>query len=213
LVVAELIRHGHTAIAVDLPGADPEAGLFEYRDIIVDAATNIPEPVTIVAQSLGGFSASLACDELEVERLVLVNAMIPRTGETAGQWWESVGWEAAAQAAAREAGRPPVDVADLETIFFHDVPAELVEVMRSDPGSAEEGPAVFSQPWPLTDWPEVPTIVLTGRDDRLFPLALQRRVAADRLHAEIEVLDGGHLVALSNPDPLVERLERTETTF
>jgi pimeloyl-ACP methyl ester carboxylesterase len=51
--------------------------------------------------------------------------------------------------------------------------------------------------------------VLQGRDDRFFPLALERRVAEDRLGAgvSLEDLPGGHLLALSQPVALVDRLE------
>ncbi len=65
----------------------------------------------------------------------------------------------------------------------------------------------MSQPWPLTAWPDVPTRVLVGRDDRLFPAAFQRHVARERLGIEANEIDGGHLVALSRPRELVERLE------
>ena len=145
-VVAELARRGHQAVAVDLPGADPNAGLAEYGDLIVAGARTIREPVVVVAQSLGGFSAPLACADVAVERLVLVNAMIPLPGETAGEWWEAVGWRDAAQASAARDGRPEPDVSDLDTLFLHDLPADLVEIMQADRGTVAEGPAVFSQP-------------------------------------------------------------------
>jgi pimeloyl-ACP methyl ester carboxylesterase len=101
-----LTSRGHGAVAVDLPGADPDAGLDEYRDLIVDVGRHLDGPVTLVAQSLGGFSAPVACDHLPVERLILVNAMIPRPGETAGAWWDNVGRQTAAQVAADRDGRP-----------------------------------------------------------------------------------------------------------
>ena len=89
-VVAELAGRGDQAVAVDLPGADPNAGLAEYRDRIVAGARSLGGPVVLVAQSWGAFSAPLACEHVPVERLVLVNAMIPRGGETAGEWWDAV---------------------------------------------------------------------------------------------------------------------------
>jgi pimeloyl-ACP methyl ester carboxylesterase len=205
-LVAELARRGHQGTAVELPGADPDAGLAEYRDLIVAAARTVRGPVELVAQSLGAFSAPLACEHVPVQRLVLVNAMIPQSGETAGEWWEAVGWSEAAQASAKLDGRPAPDVRDLDTLFFHDLPPELVEIMRADPDAAAEGPAVFSQPWPLAGWPDVPTAVLSGREDRLFPLDLQRRVSRDRLGLDVQELPGGHLLALSQPASLAERL-------
>ena len=55
-------------------------------------------------------------------------------------------------------------------------------------------------------WPGVPIRVIVGRDDRLFPLEFQRRVARERLGVEIEATRGGHLVALSNPKGLATLL-------
>ncbi len=201
LVVTELRRRGHQAVAVDLPAADPEAGLDEYRDIIVPAAAGLGGgPVTVVAQSLGGFSAPLACERLLGSSLILVNAMIPRPGETAGEWWGNVGWQDEAQAAADRDGRPAVDVTDVENLFFHDVPGPLTDALRQR--RSDEASIVFTQPWPLAAWPKVPTRVLSGRDDRFFPLPLQQKAASDRLGLEVEEVPGGHLAALSQPAAL-----------
>lgn len=205
-LVDELAGRGHQASAVDLPAADPTAGLREYRDVIVGTARRRDEPVVLVAQSLGAFSAPLACDHVRVEALVLVNPMIPRPGESAGGWWDLVGWRDAAQASAERDGRPEPDVTDLDTLFWHDLPAEIAEVMRGDLGAAVEGPAVFGQPWPLASWPDVRTIVLSGRDDRFFPIELQRRLARERLGLDVEDLPGGHLLALSQPTVLADHL-------
>ena len=49
------------------------------------------DEVTLVAQSMGAFSTPLSCDRLPVSELVLLNAMIPAPGETAGEWWGNTG--------------------------------------------------------------------------------------------------------------------------
>jgi hypothetical protein len=41
----------------------------------------------------------------------------------------------------------------------------------------------------------------------MFPLDFQRRVTRERLGLDVDVIGGGHLVALSRPEELVERLE------
>ena len=64
----------------------------------------------------------------------------------------------------------------------------------------------MAQPCDFTDWPAVPTKVLIGRDDRLFPAEFQRRVAKDRLGLNADEIPGGHLVALSNPTGLADML-------
>jgi pimeloyl-ACP methyl ester carboxylesterase len=63
------------------------------------------------------------------------------------------------------------------------------------------------EPWPLAAWPKVPTRVLAARDDRFFPLEFQRRVARERLGVTPDEMPGGHLVALSQPTELTDRLE------
>ena len=69
-VVPLLESAGHRAIAVDLPTGDEGAGLAEYADAIVAAAGDAND-VTLVAQSMGGFSAPLAVGRLDVRRIVL----------------------------------------------------------------------------------------------------------------------------------------------
>src|SRR5688500_8452712 len=105
-LVPELRRLGHEAVAVELPAGDDRAGLREYADTIVAAAGD-RERVVLVAQSMGGLSAPLACDRLDVTELVLVNAMIPVPGETGGGWWTATGQEQAAREFAISEGRAP----------------------------------------------------------------------------------------------------------
>ena len=203
-VVPLLESAGHRAIAVDLPTGDEGAGLAEYADAIVAAAGDAND-VTLVAQSMGGFSAPLAVGRLDVRRIVLVNAMVPKPGETAGEWWDAVGQPAARHEHERAEGRDPEAPFDVVEWFFHDVPAEVAaEAMsRGEPGQSDRP---FGEPWPLDNWPEVPTSAIVGRHDRLFPETLQRGYLKDRLGIEPTVIDGGHLVALANPEGLAEVL-------
>lgn len=87
LVVTQLRDQGHTVVTVSFP-ADDSAGLDAFADAIISAvrstAPGLDGPVVLVAQSLGGFSAPLICDRVPVDRIVLVNAMVPRPGESAG---------------------------------------------------------------------------------------------------------------------------------
>jgi pimeloyl-ACP methyl ester carboxylesterase len=138
--------------------------------------------------------------------LILVNAMIPRAGETAGAWWEKTG-AVKARIAAAEAGGYSAEF-DLSTYFLHDVP----EAALRD-GPSEQRPqaeAAFKQRCRFERWPSIPIRVIASADDRFFPLDFQKRVAQDRLKISPEVLPGGHLVALSNPQGLADLLLRFE---
>ncbi|MFI0719243.1 alpha/beta fold hydrolase [Streptomyces sp. NPDC021224] len=209
LVARQLRDRGHTVVAADLPD-DEAADLDAFADAIAaavrDAAPEPAAPVVLVAQSLGGFSAPLVVDRrIPVDRIVLVNAMVPRPGETAGAWWGNTGQPAARAAYARASGRDPDAEFDPRTDFFHDVPPEVTEEALAAPPSGPP-PALFVQPWPRSGWPDVPTRFLQGRDDRFFPLEFQREVVRDRLGIEVETLPGGHLLALSRPRELTAQL-------
>lgn len=206
LVRERLAAHGVPSTAVALPGPDPESGLPEYVDLIVRAAEPLDD-VVLVGQSLGGFSASWAADLIGPRELVLINAMIPLPGETAGQWWDATGSDAARKLNDVREGRDPDAPFDLETYFTHDVAPEVVAALNED--AQDENEAVFEAPWGPRAWPEVPTRVLSGVDDRFFPFGFQQTVARDRLGLDVEAIPGGHLCALSRPDELTDALLRS----
>lgn len=196
-VVPELEDLGHEVVAVDLPCDDDSAGLTEYADVAVRAVGERPELI-VVGQSLGAFTAPLVCDALPAQLLILVNAMVPRPGETAGEWWGNTGHAF------------PEDF-DPMTHFLHDVPPEVAAE-----GAAHvrrQSDAIFADPWPLAAWPDVPTGYVLCRDDRFFPADFQRRVVQDRLSIAPLEMDGGHLSALSRPVELAQRFEQIRSSL
>jgi len=210
-LVAELESRGHAAVPVDLPAGDDAAGWVEYTDAVVAAAGDARD-VVLVAQSMAGFTAPLVCDRLPVRLLVLLNAMIPKPGETGGDWWENTGQHKAYAELAAAQGRVLSDEFDVVGVFFHDVPDDVTaEALQR--GGPEQSDTPFTQPWPADRWPDVPTRVLVGRDDRLFPLEFQRRVAQERLGLPVDEIPGGHLLALSRPRELADSLESYPATF
>jgi len=199
--VVPLIRAaGHTAVAVDLPADDRQAGLGTYADIVIRTIAD-QKDVVLVAQSLAGFTAPLVCESAPVRVLAFVNAMIPMPGETAGAWWQATGAISARKQAAARLGYTAEF--DLATYFLHDVPRE---VLQGAPPPRDQADTAFAEPCRFERWPDIPIHVLVGRDDRFFPVEFQRAVARERLGREAEEMAGGHLVALSNADGLAARL-------
>jgi len=206
-VVPLLRACGHEAIAVDLPAGDGKAGWPEYTDHVVaavDAATADAGDLVVAALSMGGFVAPLVAARRPVSRLVLVNAMIPVPGETGGDWWGNTGQGPARRELDVAEGRDPDAPYDERAMFFHDVPDDLAEEAMARP--AEQSDTPFAQPWPAPAWPGVPTRVFSGRDDRVFPVQFQTRVARERLGITPQRLPGGHLLALSHPAELAAAL-------
>src|SRR5688500_7884124 len=145
-LVPALRERGHEAIAVALPASDDSAGWSDYADVIVDAIGDRPEPV-LVAQSLGGFSAPLACTRKPVEQIVLLNAMIPDPGETGEAWWSKTGQREAQLEYLATIGVTEEEASDERILYFHDVPLDLVaEAERRDDDHGQSW-TPMTQPW------------------------------------------------------------------
>ena len=142
-VVPLLEARGHQAMAVDLPGPDPAAGLPEYTEIVLAAIGDGSDHV-IVAQSLGAFTAPVVCARAPARLLVLVNAMIPVPGETPGAWFVNTGAEDARLSRAQAGGYAPDFT--VEEYFLHDVPAEALA--EGGPHGRPEADIAFGQPFP-----------------------------------------------------------------
>lgn len=197
-VVPLLRARGHSIVAPDLPCEDDAAGLKEYTDVVVKAIGYFTDLI-VVGQSLGGFTAPLVCNRVKAELLVLLAAMVPAPGETGDEWWSNTGYP--------QSDKP----FDVKTVFFHDVPPDVTaEAFRR--GEKQQSGTPMEQPWPLKEWPKVPTRFLLCREDRFFPAEFQRRVVKERLGITPDEMEGGHLPALSHPKELVERLEAYRLT-
>lgn len=188
-LVPELTRLGLTAVPVDLPSDDDSAGLDAYVETVLAAASPFGD-VVVVAQSMGGLIGPLVCARRPVRSLVLLNAMIPRPGETGAQWWTATGHQAEGS---------------WQELFFNDAPPDVLAEAESR-GDVVQSSRVFEDPWPLAGWPDVPTVALAGAEDRFFPPEFQRRIARERLGLDVELVPGGHLPALTRPVELAERL-------
>ena len=205
-VVPILEAEGHEAVAVELPADDEAAGLPEYVEI-AHAACEGADEVLVVAQSMGGFTGAMLADRLAREGgtllgLVFLNGMVPLPGETPGQWWDAVD-QAGAMARAAEAGGWSPEF-ELETYFLHDLDAETRALLMQ--GGKDEVEAAFASPCSVEVYPDVPVRSVAGAEDRFFPLALQQRVARERLGVEPTVVPGGHLAALSYPAEVARAL-------
>jgi pimeloyl-ACP methyl ester carboxylesterase len=190
LVVPLLEAHGHEVIAPDIPAGDDSAGLREYADAVLEAVGDRGDLV-VVAQSIGALAAPLVCERAEVAMLILVAPMIGAPGETGAECW------------SRHEGASEIDV---KTTLLHDVPDDVIADLFAR-GEPRQSMTPFGEPWPLDAWPDVPTRVLAGRNDRLFPFETTRRLARERLGVEADAIDTGHTPALSQPEELARRLE------
>jgi pimeloyl-ACP methyl ester carboxylesterase len=203
-LVPELKARGHEVLAVRLPAEDDTAGWSEYADTVVGAAGD-RRHLIVVGASMGGFTAPIVCTRRAVDLLVLLNAMIPVPGETFNTWGANTGSRDASRAYHESLGLSPAAAKDDAVLYYHDAPPEVRAEAQSRTWQ-DQSMTPLDQPWPLSAWPDTPTRVVAGRHDRLFPLDFQRRIARERLGLEVDEIDGGHMLALSHPGELADRL-------
>jgi hypothetical protein len=205
MTIAALEELGHEALAPDLPLDDEAATPSDHARAVVEALPDDGIDLVVVGQSLGAYAAPLAAHRAGASALILIAPMIPAPGETAGEWGENVGHEAAIADLGERLGEPSEWDGDaVAEVFLHDVPADVIEANAQYDGAPV--PGLFSEPWPLDAWPAIPTRVIAPREDRLFPLDFQRRVTRERLGIEVDEIDGGHLPYLSRPESLARFL-------
>ncbi len=200
LVEERLQRAGLATAAPDLPV--DRTTTSEQADAVVRAARGADD-VVVVGQSAGAFPAVLAADRLPASLLVLVAGLVPRPGESLGEWWAATGWSAAVRRQSAADGGLTGNEDPLVT-FFHDVPRPLAEeAMRRERAGELLDEDV---PFPLAAWPDVPTRAVVCTGDRFLPAGFLRAVVADRLGLLPDEIGSGHCPALGRPAELAARL-------
>jgi len=203
LVAAALAARGHDVVAPDLPADDDALTLEDYADAVV-AAVGDRRDVVVVGHSFGGFTAPIVAARLPADALVLLAGMIPAPGEPPEDWWEASGYGiAVGEQSARDGGLTGND--DPYVSFYHDVPRELADEALSRE-RAHPSAAAMAAPWPLTEWPDVPTRFIVCADDRFFPADFLRDLARRRLGILADEVPGGHCAMLSRPEEIAELL-------
>jgi hypothetical protein len=195
LVCPLLATAGHRAVPVGLPASEPDAGLDAYVAAALDAVGTPEGDVVVVGQSLGGFTAPVVAERLGAAMLIFVAAMIPKPGETAGDWWTTSGFDEAR-------GDHEMDAMEH---FLHDLPSTVLQ-QALERGEPDQSGRVMTDPFPLAALPAIPTRAIAATNDRFFPVDFMDRLIRDRLGVEPEHVAAGHLPALANPNGLFQLL-------
>jgi pimeloyl-ACP methyl ester carboxylesterase len=198
-----LRERGHVAVAPDLPTDRDDATWDDCVDVLA-AAVGGAADVVVVGHSSGGFVVPLAAERLRAPLQVYLAGMVPRPGESAGEWFRSVGWsEAVAALAAQDGGL--TGNADPTVTCYHDVPAPLAGQATARQRATSE--RLGETPWPAPALPDIAARYVVTTRDRFLPPPVQRRVAAERLGIlEPDEVDAGHCANLSRPDELAHLL-------
>jgi pimeloyl-ACP methyl ester carboxylesterase len=207
----ELEARGHSVVAMDLPSDDPAATFETYADVVAAALETEPEgEVVLVGHSLAGLTIPLVAARGRVSRLVYLCALVPIPARS---FLEQLASEEEMLNRAYLAGmsepdgdgrRGWADEGLARDFLFADCdePATQAALGRLRP----QAQAPYVAPCPLDAFPAIPATYVVCSEDRLVNPDWSRRVARERLNADLVELPGSHSPFLSRPAELAEVL-------
>ena len=225
LVVDELTRRGHRALAVDFPTEDPAAGASACADLVVEAlrgeGSGAAGDVVVVAHSMGGLVAPIVAERWLVRRVVFVAGLLPLVGASFDDQQALEAREGRGRIIVPGLGRGQVDHGDGST-SWGDLDRAIAKMCPDAPaGLAREAAGhlrrqhftVMREVSPLREWPKIDYASIVCADDGVVSAAWGRQAFRDRFSvsgrtAQAIELPGDHSPFLSRPGDLVELIER-----
>jgi pimeloyl-ACP methyl ester carboxylesterase len=201
-VMPLLEARGHDAVAPDLPLHDPTAGFEERARPALEALSSAADPVVVVGHSMGSAYATLVAVARPGSLLV---HLCPRLG----------GFEPppGAPDPFREGFPFPADRTDGTSVWeseaavaamYPRLPAETAAALAQRLRPMAQPPDEY----PLSDYPEIPTVLVYAADDEFFEPAWERFMARELLGIEPIEISGGHFPMVENPKALATLLDR-----
>jgi len=204
---------------VDLPREDGTATFEAYAEVVVRALKgDALEEVVVVGHSLAGLTIPLVAARRPVNRLIYLCALVPIPGRSLAYQLDI---EPDTLRPEYEAGLSEPDY-QRRTHWLDEGVARSVLYADCDERDARAaferlGPQArtpYAHPCPIDAFPSTPRTYIVCSQDRLVNPDRARRVARERLDAELIELPGSHSPFLSRPGELAEVLhERAEVTI
>ena len=187
----------HEGIAMDLPIEDKSAGAKEYADVVLDALSDVDEPLVLVAHSVGGLVLPLVAEKRPTRRMIFVCATLPLPGKSLTQ----------------QRGEEP-DILfpyvgengglNKDRFYNRCTPEDAEWALRQMRYQAR---TVFEEVTPLRSWPSVPISSIVCSDDHAVNPAWGRRAARARFGIDaVELAGSDHSPMISRPDELARLL-------
>jgi pimeloyl-ACP methyl ester carboxylesterase len=206
-LVPELEARGHHVVAPDLPCDDPEAGISDYADVVVDAIGDADD-VVVVGHSLGSLTVPVVASRRPVTRMVFLCSVPTGPGPAIDADLSTMVTKEYQEADQRtdDLGRDDMAAADARIVWYADATPEDAEwaIARLRPQSRRP----LLEPSPIDTWPDAPSTVILGEDDGCVNHTWALAAATARLGGEAPiVIAGGHSPMLVRPVELADILD------
>jgi pimeloyl-ACP methyl ester carboxylesterase len=208
-LATDLDRRGQLVLLIELPVDRPELTGTDYARLVaeqLDAALaddgKESELLVVVAHSASGLLLPLVPSFHRVAHLVYLAAGVPQPGMTLDEQLQAEpdmlnpAWVGVDPFQHHQAAR---------RFLFHDCDRSTADwaIATQTPWYPE---GMYNERCPLAAFPPVPSTSVICVRDRVIRPAWSRRVARDRLHAQVIELPGGHCPHVSRPALLAKAL-------
>jgi pimeloyl-ACP methyl ester carboxylesterase len=202
LLKTELEQRHHAVVAPELPADEPDASATRFAELIAAA---IPKTKTeesiLVAHSASGWFLPLVASFRRVRRMVFLAAAVPRIGMS---FIEQLSAEPEMINPAWM-GKDPRNAAVANEFLLHDCPPDRLPWANATIRVLTLR-RVWSERYPLEQWPAVPASYLVCSQDRTIRPEWSRKIANTQLDVEPIELSAGHCPYISRPKELAEIL-------
>jgi pimeloyl-ACP methyl ester carboxylesterase len=204
-LVPELERRGHAAVAVDLPCDDPDIGIAGYAQCVLDALSG-HDDVVLVGHSLGSLTIPVVASRRPVRRMIFLCSVPTGPGPAIDAELASMVTPrfAAAERVVDERERESLATRDAIAVWYDDCSDADAQWAAARLRPQSRRPLL--EPTPLETWPDVPSSVVLGRDDRCVNMDWAVPAAIARTGEPPVMLGGGHSPFLSRPAELADVL-------
>ncbi len=197
-----LRERGHDAVAPDLPLGDPDAGFEERARPALRTLVDAGDPVVVVGHSQGSAYAPLVAVKRPGSLLV---HLCPRLGPFepppgAPQRLR----EGFPFPAERPDGTSAWEIDAAVDAMYPRLPPEVALAL----GRRLRPMAIPPGEYPLSEHPDLPTVLLYAADDELFEPEWERFMARELLGIEPIEIPGGHFPMVEDPSGLSDLLDR-----
>ncbi|HEX7095898.1 MAG TPA: alpha/beta hydrolase, partial [Acidimicrobiales bacterium] len=169
-VIPHLEAQGHRTVAMDLPCDDPDAGVDTYASVVIDALDG-HDDVVLVGHSMGSLTIPVVARRRPIRHLVFLCSVPTGPGPALDATLTSMVTPefASARRIVDELGRESLHPDDAAAVWFHECSPEDTAWALSKLRPQSRRPLL--EPSPLDRWPDVPTTVVLGRDERCVNMA------------------------------------------
>jgi pimeloyl-ACP methyl ester carboxylesterase len=185
----ELEAHGHRVVTMDLPCEDGSLSFDDYAETVCAAVEDVQgAELVLVGHSLAGLTIPLVASHRPVHQLVYLCALLPIPGTSVAQQMSE-------------------DPEMLDPDYPKGLSAKDSEGRRTWIDIRPQATNPYRLPCSLAELPAVASTYVVCTEDRIVNPEWSRRIAHERLGADVIEMPGSHSPFLSRPKVLAELLK------